>query len=97
ACQPPCYWLPCPSCIAAQQGRAEFPKDTSPGAPPKADKKSPAFRRDLSLLSRQSANGPDWGWVSAPDGSGPAAAGRASGRRPAADRASDPGSGSAGP
>ena len=77
--------------------RLNSPKDTSPGAPPKADKKSPAFRRDLSLLSRQSASGPDWDWVSAPDGSDPAAAGRASGRRPAADRASDPGSGSAGP
>src|SRR6266403_1147349 len=55
-----------------------------------------SFTCSHSILLRTSGPsdpaGPDH-----PDGSGPAAAGRASGRRPAAGRASDPGSDSAGP
>ena len=72
------------------------------GAP--LQKKSPAFRRGLLYLLTNPASDPDRG-ASVPDDSGsasrgpdPAAAVRASGRRHlAADRASDPGSGSAGP
>src|SRR5712664_2070258 len=70
-------------------------------ATPLPKKKSPAFRRDLPALAdasfRTSARSAVPGWASGPDDWDPAAADRASVRRPAAGRASDPGSDSAGP
>ena len=68
-------------------------------APRPANEKSPALRQGLpcsrSVQVRTSDLAADW--ESGPDDSGPAAAGPVSGRRPAAGRASGPGSGSAGP
>ena len=67
-----------------------------------AQRKAPPFRRGpfhsrINPATDPGASGPG-GWGSGPDGPGPAAAGRASGHRlAAADRASVPGSGSAGP
>src|SRR5438552_1826193 len=70
------------------QGQGDEQRRSTP------QKKSPAFRRDLPLLSLGSrTSDPDRDSGSGPD---PAAAGRAFARRPAADRASCPGSGSAG-